>query len=75
MMQVKSVDAKIVIQNKYKVVEWYRSILRHPGETATQLTIGQCFHWKGLQKSVHDICSKCYRCQFSKRGKRNYSKL
>ena len=57
------------------LIEWYHSVLYHPGETRTKLTIGQQFHWKGLQKSVHDICSKCDMCQFLKRNKKNYGKL
>ena len=57
-----------VIQNKYKktVTEWYHNVICHPGETRTELTIGQHFFWKGLQKSVHDICSKRHRSQFLK---------
>ena len=51
------------------------NLLCHPGETRTELTIGQHFYWKGLQKSVHDICSKCHTCQFLKRNKKNYGKL
>ena len=56
-------------------VEWYCSVLCHLGKTRTELAIGQHFYWKGLQKSIHDICSKCHMYQFVKRGKRNYFKL
>ena len=41
----------------------------------TESCVGQIFYWKGLQKSVHKICSKCHMCLFLKRNKRNYSKL
>ena len=57
------------------LAEWYDIILCHPGETRTLLSIGQHFHWKGLQKSVHDIWAKCHMCQFLKCNKRNYNKL
>ena len=57
------------------LVEWYHNLLCHPGETGTILTIGQHFHWKGLQKSVHDVCSKYHTYQFRKCNKRNYGKL
>ena len=62
---------KIVIPKSIQntLVEWYHNILCHPGETRTKLTIGQHFYWKGLQKTVHDICSKCHTCQFLKRNK------
>ena len=55
---------KIVIPKQLQktLVEWYHSVLSHPGETRTELTIGQHFYWKGLRKSVHDICSKCHTC-------------
>ena len=68
---------KIVIPKSIQktLVEWYHNVLCHPGETRTELTIGQHFYWKGLRKSVHDICSKCHTCQFLKRNKRNYGKL
>ena len=53
----------------------YHYVLYHPGETRTELIIGQDFYWKGLQKSVHNICSKCHTCQFLKRNKRNCGNL
>ena len=70
-------NGKIVVpkQMQKTLIEWYHNALCHPGETRTELTIGQHFYWKGLQKSVHDICSKCHTCQFLKRNKKNYGKL
>ena len=47
-------------------VSWCHNIICHPGKTRTKLTIGQHFYWNGLQKSVHDICSKCHTYQFLK---------
>ena len=54
-----SKNGKIMIpkQIQQTSVEWYHNVLCHPGETRTELTIGQYFHWKGLQKSANDICS------------------
>ena len=68
---------KIVIPKQIQktLVEWYHKVLCHPGETRTELTIGQHLYWKGLQKSVYNICSKCHTCQFLKRNIRNYGKL
>ena len=62
-------------QIQQTLVEWYHIILCQPGETRIKLSIGQLFHWKGLQKSIHDIYSKCHTCQLLKRNKRNYDKL
>ena len=39
------------------------------------LSFGQYIYWKGLQKSVHDLCSKCHTCQFLKRGKSSSNNL
>ena len=69
-------------QKPKMLIEWYHNVLCHPSETRTELTFGQHFYWKGVQKSairaqksVHNICSKCHTCQFRKRNKRNYGKL
>ena len=57
------------------IVEWCHNVPCHQDDTRTKLTIDQHFHWKDLQKSVHDICSKHHTCPFLKRRKRNYNKL
>ena len=51
------------------LLEWYHNVLCHPGKTRTELTIGQHFYWKGLQKSVDNICSKYHMYQFLKQDK------
>ena len=68
---------KIMIPKQIQktLVEWYHNVLCHRGETRTKSTIGQHFHGKGLQKSIHNICSKCHTFHFLKHNKRNYSKL
>ena len=57
------------------LVEWCHNVLCHPGRTRTKLSIGQHCYWKGLQKLIYDISSKCHMCQFLQRGKRNHGKL
>ena len=52
-----------------QIVQWYHTMLCHPGETHTRLTISQNLYWKNLRKTVHDVCSKYNTCQFLKRGK------
>ena len=68
---------KIVIPKllEKQVVEWYHNALCHPGETCTELSIAQHFHWKNLSKPIHEVCSKCKACQFLKRNKKQYGKL
>ena len=41
----------------------------------SELIIGQHFYCKRLQKSAHDICSKCHTCHFLKLKKRYCGKL
>ena len=77
MYSVICICGKIVIPKQIRktLVEWYYNELFHPDKTRSELTIGKHFYWKGLQKSVHDISSKCHICHFLKRNKRNYGKL
>ena len=65
--KVKTVLKKLIMipkQIQKTLVEWYHNTLCHPGETKTKFTIDQHFHWKGLRKSLHNICCKCRTCQF-----------
>jgi hypothetical protein len=68
---------KIVIPDtlQRRVVEWYHTILCHPGETRTEQTIRQHFWWKTLREDVHEVCSKCHTCQVTKRSTRKYGHL
>jgi hypothetical protein len=68
---------KIVVPQplQRRLVHWYHEMLCHPGETQTELTIRQHFDWKGLRKTVHDICHKCESCQKSKVSNQKYGKL
>ena len=68
---------KIVISKQIQknLGEWYHNILCHSGKSKTKLAISQHFHWKGLQKSAHNIYSNCHMCQFLKRNKRKDNKL
>jgi len=61
-------EDKICVPKKLqkRAVEWYHAILMHPGETRTQLTIGQHFHWKGMATTIQQVCKKCYACSITK---------
>jgi Integrase zinc binding domain len=41
----------------------------HQRDTSQHLT------WRGLHKTVHDVCTKCDTCQRTKRTKNKYGKL
>ena len=49
-----------------KAIRWYHETLLHPGETRTELTIGQHFTWKGMQTAIKQACSRCASCQLTK---------
>jgi hypothetical protein len=49
-----------------KITEWYHLYLLHPGETRTELTIGQHFYWKGIRASVTRVCKNCKICRRTK---------
>ena len=51
-------DGKIVVKQslQQRIVDWYHTMLCHPGETRTEETIGQYFSWKGLKPMVQRAC-------------------
>ena len=61
-------DNKIVLPRSLqaKAIQWYHEILLHPGETRTELTIGQHFTWVGMQKAIQQACKRCATCQLTK---------
>ena len=70
-------DGKIVVPSAVQqhLTEWYHTMLCHPGETRTEQTIRQHYYWKDLRGTVHDICSKCDRCQRTKKKTIKYGHL
>jgi Integrase zinc binding domain/RNase H-like domain found in reverse transcriptase len=49
-----------------EAVKWYHGALMHPGETRTELTMGQHYTWKGMRKTVQKVCKKCSSCTLNK---------
>ncbi len=68
---------KIVVPEplQKRMVEWYHTMLCHPGETRTEESIKQHFYWKNVDKTVHKICKKCDSCQRTKKGSKKYGHL
>ncbi len=58
-----------------RAVRWYHERLLHPGETRTELTIAQHYHWKGMREDVTEVCKKCDICQRTKKSQNRYGKL
>jgi transposase InsO family protein len=61
-------EDKIVLPRalQRKAVQWYHSTLLHPGETRTELTMSQHYTWKGMRKTIEDVCKRCSTCQLTK---------
>ena len=68
---------KIIVPKSLQkpIVTWYHELLCHPGENRTEMTINQHLTWKGLRKTVKDVCSRCDACQRTKRTKKKYGHL
>jgi len=68
---------KIIVPTSLQrpIVEWYHTLLCHPGETRMEATISQHLTWRGLRKTVHSVCTTCDTCQRTKRTKNKYGKL
>ena len=45
------------------ILEWYHTMLCHPGAKRTERSIRQHLTWPGLTKKVHDYVSSCHQCQ------------
>ena len=70
-------DNKIMVPKSLqsRIVNWYHTMLCHPGETRTEETIRQHFAWKGLKTEVKRQCGTCHICQVTKKVHKNYGKL
>ena len=58
-----------------QVVEWYHSMLGHPGIKRTAATIIQHLIWPGLHQDVEQFVMKCSACQLYKGQKKKYGHL
>ena len=70
-------SGKIVIPPtlQKRIVDWYHTILCHPGIVRTEETIRQHFHWKGIRMDVQDLLMRCKVCQKYKKGNIKYGHL
>jgi len=58
-----------------RAVKWYHEILCHPGQTRTEMTIGQHYYWKGMRTTIVDSVRKCGICQRTKHFPDKFGKL
>jgi len=58
-----------------RAVKWYHEILCHPGQTRTEMTIGQHYYWKGMRTTIVDSVKRCDICQRTKHFPDKFGKL
>jgi hypothetical protein len=70
-------NGKIVIPQSLqkRVVDWYHTMLCHPGVNRLEDTIRQHFTWQSLSNHVKDACKKCHTCQITKQTSAKYGHL
>ena len=57
------------------ILQWYHTLLYHPGETRIEQNIRQHFTFKGLRPMIKQICGKCKVCQKSNKHTTKYGLL
>ena len=68
-------DKIVIPASLQKRLEWYQTILCHPGETKTEQTIRKHFTWKNLRQQAAHVCGRCHTCQITKCAKKKYGHL
>jgi cleavage and polyadenylation specificity factor subunit 1 len=58
-----------------RVVDWYHTYLRHPGETRTEETLRRTLIWPTLRQDVRAHCKTCRECQLAKKVRKKYGQL
>ena len=53
-----------------RVLDWYHTILVHPGENRMEQSIRSIYTWKGLKDDVKQYCKTCDICQRCKRTRK-----
>ena len=68
---------KIVVPTKLQkhVIDWYHTVLCHPGINRTEETIGQHLYWPKMRNQITAHVSACPTCQKSKRRIKKYGHL
>lgn len=58
-----------------EAVDWYHTILLHPGETRTELSMAQHYYWSGMRQQISTTCKRCPTCQIQKKMSLKYGIL
>mgnify|MGYP003331710574 CR=1 FL=1 len=70
-------DGKIVIPSLLQshVIEWYHTVLCHPGHTRMEETIWQHFYWSSMREDIRQAVKKCHICQTTKQASSNFGHI
>ena len=53
-----------------RLIQWYHTMLVHPGAERLHNTLRQHYTWKNMQQEIREFVKKCQVCQKAKRGVR-----
>ena len=69
--------SRIVIPQavRARLMEWYHTMLVHPGENRLYNTLHQHYTWPSMMKDIKAYLKTCDACQRGKRGQRGMGKL
>ena len=70
-------NGKIVVPTLLQkhVIDWYHTILCHPGQNRTEETIAQHLWWPKMQEQITAFVQACPTCQKNKRKQKKYGHL
>ena len=57
------------------IIQWYHTMLCHPGEQRLLQTLKQNFIWPKMQSHIHEFTKSCDVCQKRKSNRKSYGKL
>ncbi len=68
---------KIVVPKmlQHQIIDWYHTMLCHPGFNRTEETIAQHLWWGDMRAQIRKYCSTCPTCQRNKKDPRKFGHL
>ena len=75
--QLICVKDKIVVPKLLQkhVIDWYHTVLCHPGMNRTDETISQHLWWPKMREQIMNYVRACCSCQFNKHKHKHYGHL
>lgn len=57
------------------IIDWYHTVLLHPGTTRTYQAISDKFYWPKMENQIRTTVKKCSICQRQKKQKKKFGKI